>query len=145
MKTDKPENVNIRILYWKEIPLQIEVESGGNRVSKQLDNRFQEGVDAIAMFENNYGTDVYLNGFQWGERFSLAGETNNILNDIVNKFNGILRYMDVDIGDEEYLKSNKQDFIEVTKKLDDIRGEDFNKIFPELDESYWISPSGYWN
>ena len=87
MKTDKPENVNIRILYWKEIPLQIEVESGGNRVSKQLDNRFQEGVDAIAMFENNYGTEVYLNGFQWGERFSLAGETNNILNDIVNKFN----------------------------------------------------------
>lgn len=66
------------------------------------------------------------------------------LDDIADKFNGILRYMDVDIGDEEFLKINKQRFIEVTKKLDDIRGENFTKTFPELDESYWISPSGYW-
>ena len=87
MKTDKLRNVNVRILYWKEVPLQVEVEYGGNRVSLPLDNRFQEGVDAIAMSENNYGTDEYLNGFQWGKYFSLAGETNNVLNDTVDKYN----------------------------------------------------------
>ena len=48
---NKPENVNVRILYWKEIPLQVEVEVFGNKLSRQLEDRFQEGVDAIAMFE----------------------------------------------------------------------------------------------
>ena len=40
--------------------------------------------------------------------------------------------MDVDVGDEEFLKINKRNLIDITGKLDDIRGEDFNKTFPEL-------------
>jgi organic radical activating enzyme len=73
------------------------------------------------------------------------------LNDIADKFNGILHSMDIDIEagatglthheagatglthrDEEFLKTNKERFIEVTRRLDDIRGEDFTKTFPEL-------------
>jgi organic radical activating enzyme len=64
------------------------------------------------------------------------------IKDIGDKFNGILHSMDVDIDDEED-RSNKQEFIdnkfidnkgfiEATRKLDDIRGEDFTKTFPEL-------------
>ena len=54
------------------------------------------------------------------------------LNDIADKFNGILHSMDIDIGDEEFLKTNKERFIEVTRILDVSRGEDFTKTFPEL-------------
>jgi hypothetical protein len=63
------------------------------------------------------------------------------LNDIADKFNGILHSMDIDIGqywknfyggDEEFLKTNKERFIEVTRNLDVSRGEDFIKTFPEL-------------
>jgi predicted oxidoreductase len=63
------------------------------------------------------------------------------LNDIADKFNGILHSMDIDIEagatglthrDEEFLKTNKERFIEATRRLDDIRGEDFTKTFPEL-------------
>lgn len=68
------------------------------------------------------------------------------LNDIADKFNSILHYMDADIEEllatkleidtenEDFLKISKQNFIEVTNKLDNIRGEDFNKTFPELNE-----------
>jgi|TARA_B100001750_G_C15514186_1_gene605765 hypothetical protein len=84
---NKSENVNVRILYWKEIPLQVEVEVFGNKLSRQLEDRFQEGVDAIAMFENSYGSDDYLNGFLWGESFLVQGEINSVLEDKVNCFN----------------------------------------------------------
>ena len=84
---NKLEKVNVRILYWKEIPLQVEVESDGNKKSCQLEDRFQEGVDAIAMFENSYGTDDYLNGFLWGESSLAQGEINSVLQDKVNLFN----------------------------------------------------------
>ena len=33
---------------------------------------------------------------------------------------------------EEFLKTNKERFIEVTRILDVSRGEDFTKTFPEL-------------
>ena len=84
---NKAENIRVRILYWKEIPLQVEVVFGGDKLSSQLDNRFQEGADAIAMFENSYGSDDYLNGFIWGEAFLVQGEINNVLNDTVNRLN----------------------------------------------------------
>jgi MoaA/NifB/PqqE/SkfB family radical SAM enzyme len=63
------------------------------------------------------------------------------LNDIADKFNGILHSMDtnIEVGttglthrDEEFLKTNKERFIGATRRLDDIRGEDFTKTFPEL-------------
>ena len=84
---NKTEKINVRVLYWKEIPLQVEVEFGADKLSRQLEDRFQEGVDAIAMFENSYGNDDYLNGFKWDESFHAKGEINNVLNDIVNNFN----------------------------------------------------------
>ena len=64
------------------------------------------------------------------------------IKDINDKFDSILHSKDMDIGDEED-RSNKQEFIdnkfidnkgfiEVTRKLDALRGENFIKTFPEL-------------
>ena len=35
-------------------------------MSRQLDARFQEGVDAVAMMDGSMGTDDYLMAWEWG-------------------------------------------------------------------------------
>ena len=55
----------VRVLYWKEVPVQVQAEDEAGRVSVMLDDRFQEAADAIAMFEGSYGTDEYLEGWYW--------------------------------------------------------------------------------
>ena len=53
-------------MYWKEIPVQVQARDGGGAVSRPLDNRFQRGVDAIAMHDGSAGTDDYLMAWEWG-------------------------------------------------------------------------------
>ncbi|MBU81307.1 MAG: hypothetical protein CL724_07510 [Chloroflexi bacterium] len=47
-------------MYWKEIPVSIQANHDSEMISHPLDARFQEGVDAIAMFDGSVGTDDYL-------------------------------------------------------------------------------------
>ena len=54
-------------MYWKEIPVQVQAEDGARVVSVQLDDRFQRGVDAVAMFDGSAGGDEYLMAWDWGE------------------------------------------------------------------------------
>ena len=54
------------ILYWKEIPVQIKAEDDETTVSVPLDPRFQEAADAVAMMDGSYGSDEYLDAWQWG-------------------------------------------------------------------------------
>lgn len=60
-----PMTAKVRVLYWKEVPVQVQAEDEAGRVSVMLDDRFQEAADAIAMFEGSYGTDEYLEGWHW--------------------------------------------------------------------------------
>ena len=56
----------VRVMYWKEIPVQVQAEDANNRVTRQLDERFQQAVDVIAMSDGSQGTDEYLEGWQFG-------------------------------------------------------------------------------
>ena len=47
-------------MYWKEIPVQVQAEDESGRVSRQLDDRFQQGVDAVSMMDGSAGSDDYL-------------------------------------------------------------------------------------
>ena len=58
--------VRVRLMYWKEVPLQVQAEDESGKLSQPLDNRFQEGADAISMFDGSSGSDDYMNGFRWG-------------------------------------------------------------------------------
>lgn len=60
-----PMKTKVRVLYWKEVPVQVQAEDEAGRVSVMLDDRFQEAADAIAMLEGSYGTDEYLEGWYW--------------------------------------------------------------------------------
>lgn len=61
-------------MYWKEIPVQVQAEDADGVVSVQLDERFQRGVDAIAMLDGSAGGDEYLMAWEWGEFTDAAGE-----------------------------------------------------------------------
>lgn len=77
----------IRVLYWKEIPVQVQVESGGDRVSEMLDPRFQETVDAVAMFEGSMGSDAYLEGWEWVDHGPASGNPRRLAQDLAVRFN----------------------------------------------------------
>ena len=78
----------IRVLYWKEIPVQIQADNGNARVSRQLDPRFQEAADAIAMFDGSYGGDAYLDAWEWGDFATSGLEPDSAADEVVARFNG---------------------------------------------------------
>ena len=65
--------VRVRLMYWKEVPLQVQAEDESGKLSQPLDNRFQEGADAISMFDGSSGSDDYMNGFTWGPYTEVDG------------------------------------------------------------------------
>ena len=75
-------------MYWKEIPVQVQTEEGSETVSVPLDSRFQQAVDSISMMEESFGTDDYLDGWQWGQYHNIeiaAAELSSLVTDLYNK------------------------------------------------------------
>ena len=50
-------SVLLRIMYWKEIPVQIQAKDTSSTVSRQLEERFQKAIDSIAMYDGSAGSD----------------------------------------------------------------------------------------
>ena len=78
----------VRVLYWKEIPVQIQAEDENDRVSHPLEDRFQEVVDRVALFDGSAGNDDYLESWSWGEYREVAGgaqEAAETLADLYNR------------------------------------------------------------
>jgi hypothetical protein len=76
-----------RVMYWKEIPVQVQAEDETGRVSKPLDGRFQEGVDAVSMLDGSSGSDEYMMGFQWGEYCEMDGSSEEAATALAERFN----------------------------------------------------------
>ena len=75
-------------MYWKEIPVQVQAEDESGVVSRQLDNRFQQGVDAISMFDGSAGSDDYLMAWEWGEFAEATGRAQKIADRLADRING---------------------------------------------------------
>ena len=84
---DQPELTQYRVMYWKEIPVQIQVEDSKRSESHQLDPRFQQGIDAIAMFDGSAGTDEYLMGWEWSPFKDASGSVESVSSAIVEYYN----------------------------------------------------------
>ena len=52
-------------MYWKEIPVQVEFTQNKLKKTAQFDEKFQIAVDSIAMKDGSYGSDAYLDSWQW--------------------------------------------------------------------------------
>ena len=75
----------VRIMYWKEIPVQVQAQDESGTVSRQLDPRFQQGVDAVAMFDGSMGTDEYLMAWEWGEFSEVEGTADEAADSVVDR------------------------------------------------------------
>jgi hypothetical protein len=64
--------VEYQILYWRDIPAQVRVRSGRQRVTRPLPARFQEAIDEAAMRGRVTGTDEYLE--EWRQTDWAQGE-----------------------------------------------------------------------
>lgn len=67
-----------QILCWRDLPAQIRVKDGKQRTSVQLDNKFQEKIDRVAMELGLFGTDEYLEQFKWGEKIEREGSAQEV-------------------------------------------------------------------
>ena len=79
--------MKVRLMYWKEIPVQVQATNGSETQSLPLDSRFQEAVDAISMMEGSYDSDEYLNAWEWGEYFEIPGTLDDVLKSVGDRYN----------------------------------------------------------
>ena len=75
------------MMYWKEIPVQVQAQDADGQVSFPLEGRFQEAADAVAMFDGSAGTDAYLDGWTSGELVEVDGSAQEAAESIATMFN----------------------------------------------------------
>jgi hypothetical protein len=64
-----------QIVYWRDIPSQVKVRAGRERVSRVLPERFQEAIDEAAMHARVTSEDAYLQEWratEWQEAGEIA-------------------------------------------------------------------------
>ena len=68
-----------QILRWRDIPAQLKAFEGKKPISRPLSDRFQVEIDRIAMEDGLYGTDDYLDQWQWSEKQEREGSAEEVL------------------------------------------------------------------
>jgi hypothetical protein len=72
--------MQVRVLYWQEIPSLIRVTADdGTQVSRQLPDWYQQEIDRVAMEQGLVGSDAYLEQFAWRELEPRDGAPNDLL------------------------------------------------------------------
>jgi len=77
----------VRVMYWKEIPVQVQAQDESGQISIPLDDRFQEGVDAISMFDGSSANDEYLMGWEWNKYSETEGNAEEAAATVAKSFN----------------------------------------------------------
>ena len=67
-----------RIVHWKEIPSLVEAADGEATARRQLSQKFQDLIDALAMRENATEGDVYLEGWGQGDWLERQGSPEDV-------------------------------------------------------------------
>lgn len=67
-----------RIVHWKEIPSMVETADGDVTARRQLSQKFQDLIDALAMRENATEGDAYMEGWGQGEWIERAGSPDEV-------------------------------------------------------------------
>ena len=70
-------NPTYQIIYWRDIPSQVKVRVGQERVSRMLPERFLEAIDEAAMHARSTSEDAYLEEWratEWQDAGQDAGQ-----------------------------------------------------------------------
>lgn len=79
-----------QIVYWRDIPAQVIVGSGGRRgqqVKKPLHERFEKAIDMAAMNGNAKDTDSYLLEWRKTKPMDCGGDNINLEQFLIDKIN----------------------------------------------------------
>ena len=68
------------VLYWQDIPSVVEAKDENGVHKLQLDRKFQELVDVVAMRMGLAGTDAYLEQWRRGKRAARDGSAEAVAN-----------------------------------------------------------------
>jgi len=66
--------VSYQIVYWRDLPAQVKVRAGRERISRPLSERFQVAIDRAAMRSGLFNTDDYLQEWRTSEAREREGE-----------------------------------------------------------------------
>lgn len=75
----------VSVIYWKEIPAQVRAEDADGEITLPLPDRFQQGIDAISMFDGSYGADAYLEAWDWGPEVEISGAAQEVAEALARK------------------------------------------------------------
>lgn len=74
------------ILYWQNIPSVVEASDGTTTRKKQLSQRFQDLIDAVAMRQGLAGTDAYLEEWNRGDPQEREGSPDAVAQAVQDEF-----------------------------------------------------------
>ena len=77
----------VKVMYWKEIPVQIKAEDEWEEISIMLDDRFQQAVDSISMYDGSSGSEDYMAAWQWGTDIEVLGDARDAAQEVAERFN----------------------------------------------------------
>ncbi|MDA0746328.1 MAG: virulence factor [bacterium] len=74
-----------QVLCWGEIPSQVRVFEGKRPVSRQMPERFQLEIDRVAMAKGLFGTDAYLDQWEWSKKEERPGDAEEVLEALIRE------------------------------------------------------------
>ncbi|MFQ5408383.1 MAG: virulence factor [Anaerolineales bacterium] len=83
MSRRRRNGTQYQIVYWCDIPAQVKVRQGRNRISKPLPNRFQDAIDRAAIEAGKIGTNGYLSGWRTSEWQDHDGDVDAVAEHLV--------------------------------------------------------------
>ncbi len=79
-----------KILYWQEIPAQIQAEDGLDDVTLPLSPRFMERIDQLAGQRGLQGSDDYLAQWKWSAEEERDGSAHEVAAALKSELEGEL-------------------------------------------------------
>jgi hypothetical protein len=67
-------SIEYQIVYWRDIPAQIKIRGGRERLGRELSERFQKAIDWAAMAAGVTSTDGYLDEWRTSDWLAIPGE-----------------------------------------------------------------------
>ena len=77
-----------QVLYWQEIPSQVEAREGGKSHKELLSQRFQELIDIAATRRNLVESEAYISGWSKGAKTEQAGSAVDVAKGVAAELEG---------------------------------------------------------
>ena len=74
----------LSIIFWRDIPAQVNIQAGKNFQKHQLSDRFQKAIDKAAMQSNTFDSDSYLAQWRRGPNIECSDNLKFELKKIIN-------------------------------------------------------------